>query len=251
MTDSNNEPSNNSSNEIQLLTLAEPYECSYLPSELANSVFLGKGFEPSWEQYSGLSRIGFRRSGDHYYKPNCSSCNACMSCRILCDEIDLNKKSFKRLINKTKDFIVSVEKPIFSTTHYDIYEKYINSRHSDGDMFPATIDQYKNFLLVKNEFSRLFTIKTPEGRLVSCTAIDILDDGISAIYTYFDPDFQDISPGTLAVLRLCKHAISLDIPYIYLGYWVKNSPKMSYKKRFQPLELFKYDSWQPMTTIDE
>lgn len=242
--------SSDHSNEIQLLTLAEPYECSYLPDELANSVFLGKGFNPSWGQYSGLSRIGFRRSGDHYYRPNCPNCNACMSCRIICDEIELNKKSFKRLTNKAKDFIVTIEKPMFSTTQYDIYEKYINSRHANGDMYPATIEQYKNFLLVQNDFSRLFTIKTAEGRLISSTAIDILDDGISAIYTYFDPEFQELSPGTLAVLLLCKHAIDQGLPYIYLGYWVKNSPKMSYKKRFQPLELFKNDTWEPMTKAD-
>ena len=236
----------NNSNEIQLLTLAEPYDCSYLPNEKANSVFLAKGFEPSWAQYSGLSRIGFRRSGDHYYRPNCPSCNECKSCRIVCDEIKLNKKSFKRLTNKAKNLVISVERPIFSTLHYDVYEKYINSRHSDGDMFPPSIDQYKNFLLIQNEFSRLFTLKTGDGRLVSSTAIDILDDGISAIYTYFDPEFEDYSPGTLAVLMLCKYALQRKLHYIYLGYWVKNSPKMAYKKRFQPLEYFDGEIWEPL-----
>ena len=238
------------SNEIQLLTLAEPYSCSYLPNKLANSVFLAKGFEPSLNQYSGLSRIGFRRSGDHYYRPNCPDCNACQSCRILCDEIDLNKKSFKRITNKAKELVMAIEKPIFSTSHYDVYEKYINSRHHDGDMFPASIEQYKSFLLTQTDFSRLFTIKTPEGQLVSCTAIDLLDDGISAIYTYFDPEFEQLSPGTLAVLMLCRYAISKELPYIYLGYWVKDSRKMSYKKRFSPLEVLENEQWRLMTQQD-
>lgn len=239
------------SNEIQLLTLAEPYACSYLPNKQANSVFLAKGFEPSLNQYSGLSRIGFRRSGDHYYRPNCPTCNACQSCRIICNEIDLNKKSFKRITNKAKNLVMAIEKPIFSTSHYDVYEKYINSRHHDGDMFPATIDQYKSFLLTQTDFSRLFTIKTPDGRLVSCTAIDLLDDGISAIYTYFDPEYEHLSPGTLAVLMLCHYATDKDLPYIYLGYWVKESRKMSYKKRFSPLEILENEKWRLMTEADQ
>jgi arginyl-tRNA--protein-N-Asp/Glu arginylyltransferase len=232
--------------EIQLLTLAEPYECSYLPNTKANSVFLPKGFEPSWAQYSELSRIGFRRSGDHYYRPNCPWCNACQSSRIICSEINLNSKSFKRIINKAKNLNMAIEKPIFSTSHYDVYEKYINSRHNDGDMYPASIDQYKNFLLVQTEFSRLFTIKDQDGRLISCTAIDIVDDGISAIYTYFDPEYSYLSPGTLAVLMLCKHALSRSLNFVYLGYWVKESPKMSYKKRFKPLEVYNGVSWVKM-----
>jgi arginyl-tRNA--protein-N-Asp/Glu arginylyltransferase len=244
------ESDNTQGGEIQLLTLAEPYACSYLPDAKANSVFLGKGFEPSWLQYSELSRMGFRRSGDHYYRPNCPSCNACMSCRVLCNEINLSSKSFKRITNKAKGLTMTVEKPNFSTRHYDIYEKYINSRHTDGDMYPASIEQYKNFLLIQTEFSRLFTIKNEQGDIVSCTAIDILDDGVSAIYTYFDPDYSHLSPGTLAVIMLCKYALSKSLPYIYLGYWVKNSPKMSYKKRFQPLEAFDGESWASLSPDD-
>jgi len=240
----------NQNNEIQLLTLAEPYKCSYLPDQLANSVFLGKGYEPSWQQYSELSRMGFRRSGDHYYRPNCPNCNACMSCRIICNEINLNTKSFKRILGKAKGFTTQITKPIFSTTHYDIYEKYINSRHSDGDMYPASIEQYKNFLLAQTDFSRLFTIKDEHDELILCTAIDILDDGVSAIYTYFDPKFSHLSPGTLAVIMLCKYAIQNNLPYVYLGYWVKNSQKMAYKKRFQPLEILNGKDWVKMKEDD-
>lgn len=237
-------------NEIQLLTLAQPYPCSYLPDEKANSIFLGKGFVPSFKQYSELSRMGFRRSGDHYYRPNCPTCSECKSCRVLCNAINLNSKRFKRIISKAQDLQVTLEKPQFSSSHYNIYSKYINERHADGDMYPATIEQYKSFLLTQTEYSHLFTIRNDKGEIISSTAIDILDDGISAIYTYFDPDHSNLSPGTLAIIMLIKYALNLSLPYIYLGYWVKNSPKMAYKKSFQPLEVFNGEIWQSMTDQD-
>jgi arginine-tRNA-protein transferase len=139
------------------------------------------------------------------------------------------------------------EKVQFSSNHYDLYERYIEARHKDGDMYPATMDQYRNFLLQQTEFSRLFTLRDENQNLVACTVVDMLDDGISAIYTYFDPDFSDLSLGTLVILMLCTYAKQKDLPYLYLGYWIKNSQKMAYKKRFQPLEIFNGEFWRPMS----
>jgi len=233
--------------QIRLLTLAEPHDCSYLPNLKANSIFLDSQQPPSWKQYSELSRMGFRRSGSHYYRPNCPSCNACMSSRIIANELNFKSKSFKRLIQKAGNLVAALEKPIFSSSHYDIYEKYIQIRHKDGDMYPPSIEQYRSFLLQQTEISFLFTLRTESGQLVSCTVIDVLDDGLSAIYTYFDPDFSHLSPGTLAILMLTQYAIERELPYVYLGYWIKNSQKMSYKQRFKPLEVFNGEFWQPLT----
>ena len=238
---------NPETSQIRLLTLAEPHDCSYLPDTKANSIFLDSQQPPDWKQYSELSRMGFRRSGNHYYRPHCPSCSECKSSRILTHDINLNSKGFRRLLNKAKHLRVQFEKVQFNSTHYHLYEKYIETRHKDGDMYPPSIDQYRNFLLQQTEYSRLFTLRDEDDNLVSCTVVDMLDDGISAIYTYFDPNFSHLSPGTLAVLMLCTYAKQKNLPYIYLGYWIKNSQKMAYKKRFQPLEIFNGEFWHPMT----
>lgn len=227
-----------------MLTLAENHPCSYLANKEANSIFLDSNTPPSWQQYCNLSKMGFRRSGNHYYRPHCPSCHACMSSRIQNDRFKINKKRFKRIINKASHFTFQLTKPEYSSEHYTIYEQYINTRHKDGDMFPASQEQYRNFLLSELPFCHFFEIRTQDNKLIACTVIDFLDDGISAIYTYFDTDYSDFSLGTLAVLKLHKLATEYKLPYIYLGYWVKDSAKMNYKKQFQPLDVFNGEDWQ-------
>lgn len=228
---------------IKLFTLAEDHPCSYLDDRNANSAFVDPSQPPTWEQYSALSRLGFRRSGNHYYRPHCKQCNECKSCRIRAFEIDLSKKRFKRILNKAKHLTLELEPATFSEEHYDVYERYIKQRHYDGDMYPPTVEQYKGFLTTELPFSYLMSMRDDEGQLILATCIDILDDGVSAIYTYFDPDYSDLSPGTLAILKMCELAIKRGHPYVYLGYWVKNSPKMAYKRQFAPLDIFDGQNW--------
>ncbi|MGB3668027.1 MAG: arginyltransferase [Bermanella sp.] len=230
---------------IKLLTLSEDHACSYLPNHKANSVFLDHETPPSWQQYSQLTRIGFRRSGDHFYRPHCKQCDACLSCRVKSDEIDLTSKRFKRILNRNKHLTFTLVKSQFSEEHYALYEKYINTRHADGDMFPPSQEQYQNFLVYSASYSYFLEIRD-NGVLIACCVSDALDDGLSAIYTYFDPELEKSSLGTLAVLLLCKMAREMNLPYVYLGYWIKNSQKMHYKVQFQPLEIFNGDNWQSL-----
>lgn len=232
-----------SSNHIRLMTLAETHPCSYLEGEQSNSVFIDSETPPSWRQYSELSRMGFRRSGRHYYRPHCPDCNQCKSVRIRCLEFDLNRKSRKRLLKKGRKLIAAMEEPVFSLNHYDLYERYVQARHGDGDMYPPSVDQYRSFLLEGIPSSRFFTLRNQKGELKSATLIDVLDDGISAVYTYFDPNDQEFSLGTLAVLKLAELCKAGKMPYIYLGYWVKNSPKMAYKRKFAPLDVLDNEKW--------
>ncbi|WP_396586565.1 arginyltransferase [Bermanella sp. R86510] len=232
---------------IRLFTMTEEHACSYLPDKMANSAFVDPSNPPNWEQYVALSKLGFRRSGSHFYRPNCPACNECKSCRIVCDEFDFSKKRFKRILNKAKTLTFQLEPAHFNAEHYDVYERYINARHHDGDMYPASIEQYSNFLLSELPYSHLFTMRDDQGQVIAATCVDYLDDGISAIYTYFDPDYSDMSLGTLAVLKLCELALEQNLAYVYLGYWVKNSPKMAYKRQFDPLEIFNGTIWQPIS----
>ena len=241
--------SNQADTPLKMLTLVDVHDCSYLPEQKANSIFLDHETPPTWSQYCQLSQLGFRRSGNHFYRPQCPSCNACKSSRIRAFEIDLNKKRFKRLLNKSSKLSISMAPARFSEEHYALYERYINTRHQDGDMFPPTKSQYEGFLVSDHSYSQFLEVRDNQGALVACTVVDILHDGLSAIYTYFDPDFANLSPGTLAVLLLCLIAKKRCLDYVYLGYWVKNCQKMSYKAQFQPVEIFNDENWQLL--IDE
>ena len=236
---------NNQKNDpLKMLTLVDTHECSYLSHQQANSIFLDHDTPPSWQQYCQLSHVGFRRSGNHFYRPQCPSCDACKSSRILAFDIDLKKKRYKRLLNKTSDFSISLASASFSQEHYSLYERYINTRHKGGDMYPPSEKQYQGFLVSAHEYSQFLEIRDSQQKLIACTAVDILNDGLSAIYTYFDPDYDSLSPGTLAVLLLCSLARQRNLEYVYLGYWVKSCQKMQYKAQFKPLEIFNGENWQ-------
>jgi len=239
------EVNSNTDEQIRLLTLSEDHPCSYLPHQKANSVFLDHETPPSWHQYSQLTRMGFRRSGDHYYRPHCKACDACMSCRISSYEINLNTKRFKRILNRATNLSYTLVNSKYSVEHYQLYEKYINARHHDGDMYPPSTEQYKGFLVYPAKFSYFLEIRF-ESKLIACCVTDALDDRLSAIYTYFDVDYEKFSLGTLAILLLCKISREMTLPYVYLGYWVKNSQKMSYKAQFKPLEVFNGEIWHSL-----
>lgn len=234
---------------LKMLTLVDVHECSYLPNQQANSIFLDHETPPSWGQYCQLSQMGFRRSGNHFYRPQCPSCNACKSSRVRAFEVDLNKKRFKRLLNKSRAFQINLVPATYSDEHYALYEQYINARHKDGDMYPPSEKQYKGFLVSDNSYSHFLEIRDEENTLIACTVADVLHDGLSAIYTYFDPSFENLSPGTLAVLLLCVIARQRNLDFVYLGYWVKECQKMSYKAQFKPVEIFNDENWQLL--VDE
>jgi arginyl-tRNA--protein-N-Asp/Glu arginylyltransferase len=236
---------------IRMLTLIEPHDCSYLPNRKANSIFVDSQTPPTWDQYCQLSELGFRRSGSHFYRPQCPGCDECKSCRILVPQIDLQSKRFKRILNKAGALKTAFAPASYSHEHYDLYRKYINTRHKDGDMYPASIEQYKSFIVSSESRSLFFEIRDEQQTLVACTAVDLLNDGISAVYTYYDPAFDKLSPGTLAVLLLCKEALAKQLDYVYLGYWVKNSPKMNYKTQYKPLEIFNGHDWQLLATPEQ
>lgn len=228
---------------IRMLTLVEPHDCSYLPNRQANSIFVDSKTPPNWQQYCQLSHLGFRRSGNHYYRPQCPSCDACKSCRIRVFGINLNSKRFKRILAKSNNLQITLSPATYSPEHYDLYHKYISVRHQDGDMYPPTVEQYKSFIVGAAPYNKIMEVRDQDHKLISCTAIDFLDDGISAVYTYYDPAIEKISPGTLAVLLLCKMAKNNLLDYLYLGYWVKNSQKMHYKAQYRPLEIFNGEEW--------
>ncbi|HEY8384662.1 MAG TPA: arginyltransferase [Porticoccaceae bacterium] len=223
------------------LFFTQPHGCSYLPDRYATTAFVDPASHISPELYSQLNRLGFRRSGRYYYQPRCHACTACIPARIPTEDFAPNRQQ-RRCVRANGDIQIELRSEVDSTEHYPLYHQYITERHEDGDMFPPTREQYLDFLGNGISTTRFLEFRSGD-KLIGCSVMDLLDDGFSAIYTYFDPAESRRSLGTLAVLTLVEKARAGGLPYVYLGFWIQNCAKMAYKNRFQPLELLISGRW--------
>ncbi|MDG1066428.1 MAG: arginyltransferase [Luminiphilus sp.] len=219
-----------------------PHACSYLTDQEATTLFIDPRQTLSQALYTQLSLMGFRRSGDHLYRPHCSQCNACVPSRVPVAEF-FQSKSQKRVWRKNQDLQIREEASIDDDEAYALYERYIKGRHADGDMFPPERDQYRSFLNDGLGCTRYFRFYD-DDRLIAVVVADQMLDGLSAIYTFYDPEHEARSLGTYAVLFQIDLMQKSQLDYVYLGYWINNCDKMNYKSRFQPLEMFRGGSWQ-------
>ncbi|SHF02581.1 arginine-tRNA-protein transferase [Modicisalibacter ilicicola DSM 19980] len=224
--------------------LTVPHACSYLPNHEATTLFLDPQESPGQGVYDALALLGFRRSGRHLYRPHCEGCNACISVRIPVDDFTPNRTQ-RRLMRRNADLQVRELPATFNSEHYALYARYIRARHADGDMYPPSHEQYRTFLTLEHPYARLLEFRLGE-QLMAVAAIDLLSHGLSSIYTFFDPgvDHERRSLGTFAVLRQVELARSRGLPHVYLGYWIRESPKMNYKRAFQPLEFLDGRHWR-------
>ncbi len=220
------------------------HPCSYLPGKKATTVFIDPNAEVDKQLYSNLSDIGFRRSGGHLYRPHCASCTACIPVRIPVNELMLNRKQ-RRCLRKNADLDVTFVDNIETDEHYALYEKYIELRHHDGDMYPPSREQFTSFLSNEWGVTRYIEYRK-QGTLMGVSVCDELTSGYSAVYTYFDPEEIKRSVGVFAILYLCQHAQKKALPYVYLGYWIEACRKMNYKTDYQPLEAYIEEKWGPL-----
>ena len=223
--------------------ITPPHDCSYLESKSARMVFLDPVHRIDVLTLSELSRVGFRRSGDFIYRPECYLCRQCLSCRVPIAEFRMNGQQ-KKAWKHNQDLQMRIV-PVSDANlqHYQLYERYINQRHADGDMYPASYDQFEKFLL--HSCTESFFIELwQEDKLIAVSTCDLLDDGLSAVYTFFDPDESRRSLGVFAILKQIEYATQLNLNYLYLGYWVPHSAKMNYKSQYTPLELLLDGQWR-------
>ncbi len=218
------------------------HECSYLEGLEAKTLFVDPQEIICTDAYSQLSDLGFRRSGKHIYRPYCSNCQACISVRVNAREFQPSK-SQKRIWNKNRDLAVIRAPRKFSDEHYALYARYINARHADGDMYPPTAEQFSTFLIDSNQEGCFYEFRNPEQQLVGVAVADSLNQGLSAIYTFFDPDMITRSLGTYAILWQIKEVQRLELEYLYLGYWIRECRKMTYKVAYHPLEMLLHGQW--------
>ena len=221
-----------------------PHACSYLDDQRAITLFADPQAPMNNMLYGQLSLYGFRRSGNYIYRPQCQDCQACIPVRIPVKDFTPDRQQ-RRVWQRNQDVTVRQVNPNFIQQHYDLYSKYIYQRHADGDMYPPTIAQYVSFLFSDWSDTRMyeFWIGT---KLLAVAVCDVLKNGLSAVYTFYNCEEEKRSPGTLAVLWQIEEAKRMSMPYVYLGYWVEHSPKMAYKTRYRPLEAFIQQRWQLM-----
>ncbi|CAA0088792.1 Aspartate/glutamate leucyltransferase [Zhongshania aliphaticivorans] len=222
------------------LYATHPHPCSYFSEREARTIFIDPELAPSPAIYSALSRRGFRRSGNHIYRPDCSSCQDCIASRVPVGLFTPNRQQ-RRVLNRNNDVVVKIS-AVLSEQAYPLYERYINIRHQDGDMYPPSQEQFDNFLS-KSNASTEYIHFYDDDVLIAVAVTDVLDDGLSAIYTFYDPEQTRRSLGVFGILWQINYAKSLNLPYVYLGYWIKDCQKMRYKTDYRPIELLMNNRW--------
>lgn len=223
------------------LFATHPHSCSYLEGQDATTVFVDPKEPVTGELYQQLSELGFRRSGCHIYRPQCSHCQACIPARVPV-RIFRPTRQQRRCANRNSDLEIRQTANIDTDEHYQLYERYIEQRHQDGDMYPATRSQYQSFLTKEWGITRYLEMRL-EGKLIGVAVTDEMQNALSAVYTFYDPDLQRRSLGTFAILLQIQRALDLGLDYVYLGYWIKASQKMNYKSHYRPLELLVNRRW--------
>jgi len=218
------------------------HACSYLPGRLAHSLYVDTHTHLDAETYSRLAEQGFRRSGDLVYRPECHGCSACVPVRIPVARFSPSRSQL-RCLRGNRDVEVNPLPAVYKDEHYRLFKRYLASRHEEGGMADSSPEDYVGFLT--SEWSSTWFVEFRHGgQLQAVAVVDRLDHGLSAVYTFFDPDQKERGFGTLAVLWQVEQARNLGLDWVYLGFWIEACQKMNYKDRFRPLEALLGNEWR-------
>lgn len=221
-------------------------DCPYLEGEQSASILVDPEHKIDGHLFALLSRSGFRRSGEMLYSPKCPSCDACVSVRIPVTEFKASRGQ-KRVWRKNLDVRVSIEDVTFKEEHFQLYLAYQRARHPNSSMCDEDPKKYTGF--INSQFSKSkFLCLYLDQQLIGVSVLDQFDGGLSAVYTFFDPEYSNRSIGTYVILYMVKLARMKKIPFVYLGYWIDQSSKMSYKRNFKPLQGYIDRRWVNINT---
>ncbi len=223
-----------------------PYQCGYLPNQLAQSLIASPQSLVNTQVYSGLIQQGFRRSGKFAYRPHCEHCRACTPVRLLLARFSPTR-SQQRAFKQHQALSVRILPLGFHEKHYILYAQYQSIRHADDSSQNGNlnddVEQYRQFLCHSNVDSLMIEFSDAQGDIKIVSVVDVVQDGISAVYTFYDATERKNSYGTYSIVWLSQWTQTLNLPYLYLGYWIPDSPKMAYKQLFKPLEKLIDGEW--------
>lgn len=236
--------------------MTTPAPCPYLPGRTERKVFTELNGPHAEPLNDALSRIGFRRSQNVAYRPSCAGCRACVSVRVVADEFRPSA-SQKRVMKRNTDLLVAECRPWATEEQFALLQRYLAHRHPGGGM--AAMDESDYADMVEHTAVSSFVIEYREpaadgsnGRLIAACLTDRQADGLSMIYSFYDPEHEDRSGlGNFVILDHIRRAAEAGLPYVYLGYWVEGSERMQYKVRFRPLELLGPDGWRRMDDAEQ
>lgn len=218
-----------------------PHECGYYADRQATNVVLDPASQRKRADYAQALSLGFRRAGEHVYRPQCENCRACVPCRIRVADFEPSR-SQRRCLKRNADIELHETRPGYSRERHALYSKYLHSRHPGGGMDPASAEDFDNFLHAA--WSPTVFLEFRHGmRLLAVAATDFCTTGASAVYTFFDPDEARRSLGTYAILRQIELTRERGLEYLYLGYWIADHPKMDYKAQFTPMQFLDSIGW--------
>ena len=220
------------------------HSCAYLTDRTARTVIVDPGFPVTNAVYSDLLRRGMRRSGSHIYAPACPACRACQSLRIPVSTFQPRRRQ-RRCWQHNADLNATMVSAGFSVEHFSLYSRYLQARHPGDGMEGHGPDDYLEFLVAPWSDTRFVEFRL-SGTLVAVAVIDLVEDGFSAVYTFFEPEFPRRGLGTYAILWQIDAACRYGLEYVYLGYWIAESGKMRYKADFSPCEVYRERRWQPL-----
>ncbi|MBC57483.1 MAG: arginyltransferase [Confluentimicrobium sp.] len=227
-----------------------PQPCPYLAGRMERKLFTALQGEHAEKLNNTLSKQGFRRSQNVLYRPSCADCNACLSARIRVKDFTPTR-SQRKTLRRNAELTRARTSPWATEAQYALFRRYLENRHADGGMADMDIFEFAAMVEETSVRSRVveYSRPAPEDGTPTLAAVcltDVLEDGLSMVYSFYDPEMAARSLGTYVILDHLEIARAAALPYVYLGYWVPGSPKMGYKANFSALEIYKNGVWQDM-----
>ena len=229
--------------EVVRLFQTLPHACGYYGGRTAQNLVIDPSSAHLVRIYDVALAKGYRRAGGHVYRPHCQQCRACIAARIPVADF-VADRSQRRCMQRNADLSVEVVPAGYRAEYFDLYRRYLGARHAGGGMDDPEPEDFSRFLYTEWSPTRFIELRLG-SRLLGVAVTDLAASGLSAVYTFYDPDEAARGLGTYAILRQIELARELVLPHVYLGFWIQGHPKMDYKARFRPLELLGAAGWQP------
>ena len=231
------------------LSLTRGHNCSYLDGQIEQRIATDISDHP--HAHDRLAETGFRRIENWVYRPACPHCSACKPIRVVADAFKPSRTQ-QRILKANQDVCITDAGTATSLEQYALFQHYLSARHEDGQMAGMSMDEFDAMISNSPISTRLLEFRsTRDNELLGCMLTDVQRDGLSAVYSFFTPEQPKRSLGAFMIMQLIESAKAAQLPYLYLGYYIRQSPKMSYKTNYRPYQIFEHGKWQTVSAAKE